>query len=42
MELSAIKNGARFRMEVEAGVLKAIAVGVMAAQADAGGADSPF
>ena len=42
MELSVIKNGARYRIEVEAGVLKAIAVGVMAAQADAGGADSPF
>ena len=33
MELSAIKNGARYRIELEAGVLKAIAVGVMDAQA---------
>jgi hypothetical protein len=42
MELSSIKNGARYRIELEAGVLKAIAVGVMAAQAGAGGDDSPF
>lgn len=42
MELSAIKNGARYRIELEAGVLKAIAVGVMAAQAGAGADDSPF
>lgn len=42
MELSAIKNGARYRIEVEAGVLKAIAVGVQAAQAEAGLDDSPF
>jgi hypothetical protein len=42
MELSVIKNGARYRIEVEAGVLKAIAVGVQAAQAEAGLDDSPF
>jgi hypothetical protein len=40
MELTAIKNGARYRIELEAGVLKAIAVGVMAAQAELD--DSPF
>ncbi len=42
MELTAIKNGARYRIELEAGVLKAIAVGIMAAQAEAGLDDSPF
>jgi hypothetical protein len=42
MELSSIKNGARYRIELEAGVLKAIAVGVMAAQARPGLDDSPF
>ena len=42
MELSVIKNGARYRIELEAGVLKAIAVGIMAAQAEAGLDDSPF
>ena len=42
MELTAIKNGARYRIELEAGVLKAIAVGIQAAQAEAGLDDSPF
>ncbi len=42
MEATTIKNGGRYRIELEAGVLKAIAVGVMAAQAEAGLDDSPF
>jgi hypothetical protein len=35
-----IKGGAQYRIELEAGVLKAIAVGIAAAQA--GVDDSPF
>ncbi len=40
MEIIPIENGAKFRMEVESGVLKAIAVGVQAAQPQI--EDSPF
>ncbi len=40
MQIIPIENGAKFRIEVEAGVLKAIAVGVQAAQAQVD--ESPF
>ena len=39
IQLMPIENGAKFRIEVESGVLKAIAVGVQAAQ---GAEASPF
>ena len=41
-EVTPIKGGAQYRIELEAGVLKAIAVGIAAAQAEAGLDDSPF
>ncbi|MEC7565559.1 MAG: hypothetical protein VX738_07735 [Planctomycetota bacterium] len=41
-EVTPIKGGARYRLELEAGVLKALAVGFAAAQAEAGLDDSPF
>ena len=40
MQIIPIENGAKFRIEVEAGVLKAIAVGVQAAQSQVD--ESPF
>ena len=41
-EMTPIKGGVQYRLELEAGVLKAIAVGIAAAQAGAGADDSPF